>query len=148
MFSFSSLFAIGSQLSPEPHSSGIRTMETDTFKLHCHQTMTGMNTKPFLCTCISFLISWLDFSSLFLHHWNLHRKHKPFFVSYFVSLSQEVKHKACSNLQCDAIISVSVCHECGYYRGYCLWANGIRFTLFGITFITCLFSFFWVFFPV
>ncbi|GFR90023.1 trafficking protein particle complex subunit 4-like [Elysia marginata] len=37
-----SLFAIGSQLSPEPHSSGIRTMETDTFKLHCHQTMTGV----------------------------------------------------------------------------------------------------------
>ena len=35
------LFAIGSQLSPEPRSSGIEVLETDTFKLHCHQTMTG-----------------------------------------------------------------------------------------------------------
>ncbi|XP_059145171.1 trafficking protein particle complex subunit 4-like [Physella acuta] len=37
-----SLFAIGSQLSPEPNSSGIQSLETDTFKLHCHQTMTGV----------------------------------------------------------------------------------------------------------
>ncbi|XP_005095684.1 trafficking protein particle complex subunit 4 [Aplysia californica] len=37
-----SLFAFGSQLSPEPNSSGIHTLETDTFKLHCHQTMTGV----------------------------------------------------------------------------------------------------------
>lgn len=37
-----SLFAIGSQLSPEPHASGIQSLETDTFKLHCHQTMTGV----------------------------------------------------------------------------------------------------------
>ncbi|BFZ23434.1 hypothetical protein BsWGS_26473 [Bradybaena similaris] len=37
-----SLFAIGSQLSPEPQSSGIQALETDTFKLHCHQTMTGV----------------------------------------------------------------------------------------------------------
>ena len=36
-----SLFAIGSQLSPEPHSSGIEVLETDGFKLHCYQTMTG-----------------------------------------------------------------------------------------------------------
>lgn len=36
-----SLFAIGCQLSPEPQSSGIEILETDTFKLHCHQTMTG-----------------------------------------------------------------------------------------------------------
>ena len=35
------LFAIGSQLSPETRSSGIEMLETDTFKLHCHQTMTG-----------------------------------------------------------------------------------------------------------
>lgn len=39
---FHSLFAIGSQLSPEPRSSGIEVLETDTFKLHCHQTMTGL----------------------------------------------------------------------------------------------------------
>ena len=35
------LFAIGSQLSPETHSSGIELLETDTFGLHCMQTMTG-----------------------------------------------------------------------------------------------------------
>ncbi|CAJ0953493.1 unnamed protein product [Ranitomeya imitator] len=35
------LFAIGSQLSPEPGSSGIEMLETDTFKLHCFQTLTG-----------------------------------------------------------------------------------------------------------
>ncbi|PVD36660.1 hypothetical protein C0Q70_03646, partial [Pomacea canaliculata] len=39
---FHSLFAIGCQLSPEPQSSGIEILETDTFKLHCHQTMTGI----------------------------------------------------------------------------------------------------------
>uniref|UniRef100_A0A4W3IAE1 Trafficking protein particle complex subunit n=1 Tax=Callorhinchus milii TaxID=7868 RepID=A0A4W3IAE1_CALMI len=36
------LFAIGSQLSPEPGSSGIEVLETDTFKLHCFQTLTGI----------------------------------------------------------------------------------------------------------
>lgn len=36
------LFAIGSQLSPEQGSSGIEMLETDTFKLHCFQTLTGM----------------------------------------------------------------------------------------------------------
>ncbi|VDI08962.1 trafficking protein particle complex subunit 4-like [Mytilus galloprovincialis] len=39
---FHSLFTIGSQLSPEPRSSGIELLETDVFKLHCHQTMTGI----------------------------------------------------------------------------------------------------------
>ncbi|XP_053546028.1 trafficking protein particle complex subunit 4 [Bombina bombina] len=39
---FHSLFAIGSQLSPEPGSSGIEMLETDTFKLHCYQTLTGI----------------------------------------------------------------------------------------------------------
>ncbi|XP_046554072.1 trafficking protein particle complex subunit 4-like [Haliotis rubra] len=39
---FHSLFAFGTQLSPEPRSSGIEVLETDTFKLHCHQTMTGI----------------------------------------------------------------------------------------------------------
>ncbi|XP_059812758.1 trafficking protein particle complex subunit 4 [Mobula hypostoma] len=39
---FHSLFAIGSQLSPEPGSSGIEVLETDTFKLHCFQTLTGI----------------------------------------------------------------------------------------------------------
>ncbi|XP_075765807.1 trafficking protein particle complex subunit 4 isoform X2 [Pelodiscus sinensis] len=36
------LFAIGSQLSPELGSSGIEMLETDTFKLHCFQTLTGI----------------------------------------------------------------------------------------------------------
>ncbi|KAG2470242.1 TPPC4 protein, partial [Polypterus senegalus] len=39
---FHSLFAIGSQLSPEEKSSGIEMLETDTFKLHCFQTLTGI----------------------------------------------------------------------------------------------------------
>lgn len=38
---FYPLFAIASQLSPEPKSSGIEILETDTFKLHCFQTLTG-----------------------------------------------------------------------------------------------------------
>lgn len=38
---FYPLFAIASQLSPEPKSSGIEVLETDTFKLHCFQTLTG-----------------------------------------------------------------------------------------------------------
>uniref|UniRef100_A0A6Q2Z5L9 Trafficking protein particle complex subunit n=1 Tax=Esox lucius TaxID=8010 RepID=A0A6Q2Z5L9_ESOLU len=38
---FHSLFAIGSQLSPEVGSSGIEMLETDMFKLHCFQTLTG-----------------------------------------------------------------------------------------------------------
>ncbi|KAE8592421.1 hypothetical protein XENTR_v10018754 [Xenopus tropicalis] len=42
---FHSLFAIGSQLSPEPGSSGIEMLETDTFKLHCFQTLTGLVIK-------------------------------------------------------------------------------------------------------
>lgn len=39
---FHSLFAISSQLSPEPHSSGIEVLDSDTFKLHCFQTLTGI----------------------------------------------------------------------------------------------------------
>lgn len=39
---FYPLFAIASQLSPEPKSSGIEILEADTFKLHCFQTLTGM----------------------------------------------------------------------------------------------------------
>ncbi|XP_061406968.1 LOW QUALITY PROTEIN: trafficking protein particle complex subunit 4 [Lethenteron reissneri] len=38
---FHSLYAIGSQLSPELKSTGIEVLETDTFKLHCYQTLTG-----------------------------------------------------------------------------------------------------------
>lgn len=38
---FYPLFAIASQLSPEPKSSGIEVLEADTFKLHCFQTLTG-----------------------------------------------------------------------------------------------------------
>lgn len=40
--SFLRLFAIGSQLSPEVGSSGIEMLETDMFKLHCFQTLTGL----------------------------------------------------------------------------------------------------------
>lgn len=39
---FYPLFAIASQLSPEPGSSGIEVLEADTFKLHCFQTFTGV----------------------------------------------------------------------------------------------------------
>lgn len=38
---FYPLFAIASQLSPEFKSSGIEILESDTFKLHCFQTLTG-----------------------------------------------------------------------------------------------------------
>lgn len=40
---FHRLFAIGSQLSPEVGSSGIEMLETDVFKLHCFQTLTGQS---------------------------------------------------------------------------------------------------------
>ncbi|XP_058519779.1 trafficking protein particle complex subunit 4 isoform X1 [Ochotona princeps] len=43
---FHSLFAIGSQLSPEQGSSGIEMLETDTFKLHCFQTLTDHKLAP------------------------------------------------------------------------------------------------------
>ncbi|KAK2143149.1 hypothetical protein LSH36_873g00079 [Paralvinella palmiformis] len=39
---FHSLFAISVQLSPVPHSTGIQMLETDTFKLCCSQTLTGI----------------------------------------------------------------------------------------------------------
>lgn len=39
---FYPLFALASQLSPEPKSSGIEVLETDTFRLHCFQTLTGI----------------------------------------------------------------------------------------------------------
>lgn len=39
---FYPLFAIASQLSPEPKSSGIEVLESDTFKMHCFQTLTGV----------------------------------------------------------------------------------------------------------
>lgn len=39
---FYPLFAIASQLSPEPKSGGIEQLEADTFKLHCFQTLTGV----------------------------------------------------------------------------------------------------------
>ncbi|XP_028615921.1 trafficking protein particle complex subunit 4-like [Grammomys surdaster] len=41
-YMFHSLFVIGSQLSLEKGSSGIEMLETDTFKLHCFQTLTEM----------------------------------------------------------------------------------------------------------
>ncbi|CAG2063094.1 unnamed protein product [Timema podura] len=39
---FYPLFAIASQLSPEPRCSGIEVLEADTFKLQCFQTLTGV----------------------------------------------------------------------------------------------------------
>ena len=39
---FYPLFAIASQLSPEPRSSGIEVLEADTFRLYCYQTLTGV----------------------------------------------------------------------------------------------------------
>jgi hypothetical protein len=39
---FYPLFAIASQLSPEPRCSGIEVLEADTFKLYCFQTLTGI----------------------------------------------------------------------------------------------------------
>lgn len=44
-FFYIRLFAIGSQLSPEVGSSGIEMLETDVFKLHCFQTLTGPWTR-------------------------------------------------------------------------------------------------------
>ncbi|KAF7987297.1 hypothetical protein HCN44_003059 [Aphidius gifuensis] len=39
---FYPLFAIASQLSPEPRCSGIEILEADTFRLYCYQTLTGV----------------------------------------------------------------------------------------------------------
>jgi len=39
---FYPLYAIASQISPEPHSSGIQILEAETFKLYCLQTLTGI----------------------------------------------------------------------------------------------------------
>ncbi|CAN7992738.1 unnamed protein product [Ixodes hexagonus] len=39
---FHSFYAIASQLSPEPRSSGIELLEADAFRLHCLQTVTGV----------------------------------------------------------------------------------------------------------
>ncbi|XP_071642869.1 trafficking protein particle complex subunit 4 isoform X2 [Temnothorax longispinosus] len=39
---FYPLFAIASQLSPEPRCSGIEILEADTFRLYCFQTLTGI----------------------------------------------------------------------------------------------------------
>ncbi|XP_034242524.1 trafficking protein particle complex subunit 4 [Thrips palmi] len=39
---FYPLFAIASQLSPQPRTSGIQILEADTFHLHCFQTLTGV----------------------------------------------------------------------------------------------------------
>lgn len=39
---FYPLYALAVQLSPEHKSSGIQELETDTFKLYCSQTLTGV----------------------------------------------------------------------------------------------------------
>lgn len=36
-----SVHAITSKISPVPGSSGIEMLETDTFRIHCFQTLTG-----------------------------------------------------------------------------------------------------------
>ena len=51
---FYPLFAIASQMSPEPKSSGIEILEADTFKLHCFQTLTGEDDLKF---CLNLVIS-------------------------------------------------------------------------------------------
>jgi len=45
---FYSLFAMAVQLSPDQGSSGISELETDTFKLYCSQTVTGVK---FIIVC-------------------------------------------------------------------------------------------------
>ena len=45
---FYPLFALAVQLSPETKSGGIQELETDTFKLYCSQTLTGVK---FLVVC-------------------------------------------------------------------------------------------------
>lgn len=58
---FYPLFAIASQLSPEPKSSGIEVLEADTFKLQCFQTLTGKQSIPWKITnCCSNFIYALD----------------------------------------------------------------------------------------
>ena len=39
---FYPLYALAVQLSPEQGSSGIQELETDTFRLYCSQTLTGV----------------------------------------------------------------------------------------------------------
>jgi hypothetical protein len=39
---FHSMYAIACQLAPELNSTGIRELETDQFKLHCFQSITGI----------------------------------------------------------------------------------------------------------
>lgn len=39
---FHSMFAIACKLSPVENSSGIETIEAESFKLHCYQTPTGI----------------------------------------------------------------------------------------------------------
>ena len=39
---FPSLHAISAKISPEAGSSGIELLETDTFNLHCFQSLTGL----------------------------------------------------------------------------------------------------------
>lgn len=52
---FYPLFAIASQMSPEPKSSGIEILEADTFKLHCFQTLTGKDDLK-LCLDLLFIV--------------------------------------------------------------------------------------------
>lgn len=38
---FHGIHAIASKISPVSGSSGVEMLETETFKMHCHQTLTG-----------------------------------------------------------------------------------------------------------
>lgn len=53
---FYPLFALASQLSPEPRSSGIEVLEADTFKLQCFQTLTGKCLSSIKVFMLSFLL--------------------------------------------------------------------------------------------
>jgi hypothetical protein len=61
---FYPLFAIASQLSPEPRSSGIEMLEADTFKLHCFQTLTGITCHVTQATCTVSVHNYIHFSSV------------------------------------------------------------------------------------
>jgi len=50
---FHSLFAIACKLSPADKSSGIQLLETNSFKLHCFQTMTGVKLMTLTSTKVN-----------------------------------------------------------------------------------------------
>src|SRR5689334_10298240 len=95
---FHSVHAISSRISPLPNSSGITSLETDTFSLTCYQTHTGVSsfsfsifispsTDPFLFIGTKFLIvtdpSHQNVDSLVRKVYNLYSDYamkNPFFT--------------------------------------------------------------------